>query len=69
MLERLAKVKKPLNAVLADKTEVNNLTSYEWKTVEEYVEVLKPFEEATRILSATRYPTASMTIPVLNGMP
>ena len=68
MLDRLVRLKKPLNAVLADLPSVTNLTATEWKLVDEYVDTLLPFEQATKIMSATRYPSLSMVIPVLNGI-
>ncbi|XP_041374435.1 E3 SUMO-protein ligase ZBED1-like [Gigantopelta aegis] len=60
--------KHALNATLASITKVNNLSAHEWKTAEEYVQVLRPFEDATTIMSATRYSTLSMVIPVLNTL-
>lgn len=51
---------------MASNDKVNNLQNHEWKTAENYVKVLKPFEDVTSMMSASRYPTLSMVIPVLN---
>ena len=66
MIQRLVEQREPLSAVLASMNSVDNLHSHEWKVAESYVQVLKPFEEVTSMMSATRYSTLSMVIPLLN---
>ena len=68
MMERLVSQKVPLNAVLATNTCVTNLTPHEWQVAEEYVSALRPLEQATKIISATKYATISMIIPMLNSI-
>src|SRR5438876_28580 len=38
-------------------------TVYEWKVIKEMVELLNPFENATRFLSGIKYPTIGFTYP------
>ena len=54
-----------LTVVLASNDNVNNLQNYEWKIAESCVKILKPFEDVTYMMSAFRYLTMSMVIPVL----
>lgn len=67
MLERLLVLKRAVNAELATSDHnISTLTSQEWELAEGYLQSLKPFEVATRIMSGDIYPTVSMVIPVLN---
>lgn len=65
-MNRIVEQREPITVVLASNDNVNKLGKYEWKIAENYVKVLKPFEEVTFMLSASRYPTLSIVIPVLN---
>ncbi|KAK6175202.1 hypothetical protein SNE40_013713 [Patella caerulea] len=60
--------REPLSAILTSIPKVTNLSAYEWKTASEYVEALKPLENATTMLSSSTYSTISMIIPVLNTL-
>jgi hypothetical protein len=40
-------------------------TNYEWKVIEEMIELLSPFETATRLLSGVQYPTIGFTYPCI----
>ena len=44
------------------------LTVYEWKVIKEIVELLSPFEEATRLLSGIKYPTIGFTYPSMYNL-
>ena len=44
------------------------LTVYEWKVINEIVELLSPFEEATRLLSGIKYPTIGFTYPSMYNL-
>ena len=44
------------------------LTVHEWKIIREMVEILKPFEEATRLLSGINYPTIGFTYPAMYNL-
>jgi hypothetical protein len=65
-MDRLVEQHEAVTVVLAWNDKVTNLQNYEWRTAESYVKVLKPFEDVTSMMSASRYPTLSMVIPVLN---
>ena len=66
MMERLVEQKDALSLVLSSTENAINLTPYEWRTAADYCKTLKPFEEATTLMSGSTYPTVSMVIPVLN---
>ena len=66
LMDRIVEQRQAVTVVLASNDKVNNLRNHEWKTAESYVKVLKPFEDVTSMMSASRYPTLSMVIPVLN---
>ncbi|CAB5325836.1 unnamed protein product [Rhizophagus irregularis] len=40
-------------------------TIHEWKVIKEIVELLNPFEAATRLLSSVKYPTIGFTYPCI----
>ena len=67
MLERIIDIKRPLNAVISNLSAVNGLNQYEWSIIDSYVNSLRPLEQATKIMSATRYCTISMVIPVVRS--
>lgn len=66
LMDRLVEQREAIVVVLASNDKVNSLQNHEWKTAENYVKVLKIFEDATSMMSASRYPTLSMILPVLN---
>jgi hypothetical protein len=43
-------------------------TIYEWKVIKEMVELLSPFEIATRFLSGVKYPTIGFTYPSMYNL-
>lgn len=51
-----------------EKLEVLCPTIYEWKVIREIVELLNPFEEATRLLSGINYPTIGFTYPIIYNL-
>jgi len=46
----------------------NSLTTIEWTVIKELCIVLKPFESTTKIASGEMYMTASMVLPIDNGL-
>ncbi|XP_060063633.1 E3 SUMO-protein ligase ZBED1-like [Ylistrum balloti] len=66
LLERLVEQRESVTAVLATNDKINDLKKSEWKIAASYVSALKPFEDATNMMSASRYATSSMIIPVLH---
>lgn len=68
MLQRLIEQKSAVSLVLSSVSGVRNLDGNEWKAAQFLVEALRPFLDATTIVSATKYPTLSMVIPLLDGM-
>ena len=45
-----------------------SLSVYEWSILEELVDILQPFEEATRELSSEKSVSCSKVIPLLNAL-
>lgn len=44
------------------------LTIEEWSLVKDYVDILKPFEEATKCMSTNQKKTRLMVIPIIDGI-
>lgn len=66
MLERLLEVKISLSATLPLlDSPPSNLDSNEWIMTENVVELLRPFENVTMILSGEKYPSLSSVIPLV----
>lgn len=68
MLQRLIEQKNAISLVLSSVSGVKNLDGDQWRAAVLLVEALRPFLDATTIVSATRYPTLSMVIPLLDGI-
>ena len=71
MLERLLEQRKAVTLSLSQSTGNNvpqNLTANEWSTAADLVTVLRPFLDVTVLMSADRYPTLFMILPVLDGL-
>ena len=67
MLDRILEQRKPVTIVLAD-IDFENLDYSEWNLVEAIIEVLQPFEWATKTLSGDKYATLSMVIPLMSSI-
>ena len=67
MLDRILEQRKPITIVLAD-IDFENLDYSEWNLVEAIIEVLQPFEWATKTLSGDKYATLSMVIPLMSSI-
>ena len=73
MLQRLSQPRVPVLAVLNDKTVSKkadlelDLSSQQWALAEELCTALKPFEAATRLLSA-EYVSLSAVLPIVHGL-
>ena len=52
----------------SEKLEALSPTVYEWKIIKELVELLNPFEEATRLLSGSKYPSIGFTYPIMHNL-
>lgn len=46
----------------------DNLRPEEWIILQELIKVLKPFEEATKVISGQKYMTASLVIVIVQGL-
>jgi len=46
----------------------STLTTIEWTVIKELCIVLKPFESAIKIVCGEIYMTASMVLPIVNGL-
>ena len=74
MLDRLLKLRWPINAVLSDSKVTKpsdrylDLKSEQWKLVEELVEALENFSTATTFLSYEENVSMSGVFPILHGM-
>ena len=67
MLERLQEQQAAIAAVLVDDRSHRHLIPdvHEWVLIEELITILKPFQLATEIMSASKYSTVSMLRPFL----
>ena len=63
MLERLHEQRRAITLYLLDKRGHENLSDSQWKSVEELVELLRPFEQASRQMCQDDAPL-SLQIPV-----
>ncbi|KAH8019297.1 hypothetical protein HPB51_018809 [Rhipicephalus microplus] len=61
MMETLVELRAPISVELCD-SDVDNLSSREWKLMAAAVKVLQPLDQATTELCADRYPTLSQVI-------
>lgn len=69
MLERIVLLENPVRASLGLlENPPSSLTTIEWTIIKELCVVLKPFESATKIVSGETYMTASMVLPIVNGL-
>ena len=65
-MERLLEQQAAIAAVLIEgKTRHLMLDVAEWAIIEQLVDVLKPFHQATETMSAEKYPTVSSIKPLL----
>ena len=51
-----------------EKLEALYPTIHKWKVIEELVELLDPFEKATRLLSGSKYPSIGFTYPIIYNL-
>lgn len=67
MVERIVKLKISLSSLMEDESLKfqQKLTESDWCLLENIIIILQPFYEATECMSGSKYPTLSMTIPVL----
>lgn len=68
MVTRLIEQKSAVSLVLSSVSGLRNLDGDQWKAAQYLVDALQPFLDVTTIVSATRYPTLSMLIPLLDGI-
>jgi len=68
MLERLLEQRDAVTLVLTTTTAVKNLNAQQWATARDLASTLQPFLDVTKEMSAAAYPTASMIIPIVDGL-
>lgn len=69
MLQRFTQLQNAVKSTVAlIKKRLPILTHEEWKIIEDLCTILKPFEAATNTISGDRYCTASLMIPIINGL-
>ena len=49
--------------------EGSGLEEEHWRHLVAYLEVVKPFEEATKMLGGDSYPASTMVVPMLDQVP
>ncbi|CAH1997729.1 unnamed protein product [Acanthoscelides obtectus] len=69
MLKRFVDLKDDLKSTIAvlDK-DLPVLRQEEWEICDQLCRILKPFEGATKTISGEKYATASLVIPLVNGL-
>lgn len=65
MVSRLLQEKQAVSAEISTNSNVENLTSAEWKLAQGYEAILEPFAEACTALCGEKYPSLVLKIPVL----
>ena len=66
MLQRLIEQQTAISAVLVEGKDRHLMLEIgDWEVVEMLVELLKPFQQATTVMGAVRYPTLSTVMPLL----
>lgn len=69
MFERLIEIKNAITVTLTSLPKApNNLDGTDWSIILDCIPVLKPIETLTIVLSAEKYPTISMIIPLIRGL-
>jgi hypothetical protein len=69
MLQRFLQLQEAVRSTIAViEKDLPVITSQEWKILAELCSILKPFENATVTISAESYCTASLVIPIRNGL-
>jgi hypothetical protein len=68
MLQRLIEQKDAVPLVLSSVSGVKNLDGDQWRAAVLLVDALRPFLDVTTVVSATRFPTLSMVVPLLDGI-
>ena len=69
MLKRLVEIKEPLSAAISSLPQAPDfLDGTEWDIISDSIPILKPFESMTTILSAEKYRTVSMIIPLVRRL-
>ncbi|XP_019854457.1 PREDICTED: zinc finger BED domain-containing protein 1-like [Amphimedon queenslandica] len=67
MIERVIEQQHPISAILLQRRDLIHLemSTNEWRVLEDTIQLLKPFNVATRCLSGERYPIISALGPLL----
>ncbi|XP_050543057.1 E3 SUMO-protein ligase ZBED1-like [Daktulosphaira vitifoliae] len=69
MLERLLMIKEPLMLVSMSLPRCPNMpTNEQWKVINDFVALLKPYESLTLQLSSEKRPTLGKVIPLIRGL-
>ncbi|CAG9839181.1 unnamed protein product [Diabrotica balteata] len=70
MLERFIHLEETVKAITAitNMDANNSLTMYEWNVIKQLCQILRPFEKVTKTISGEGYLTASLVIPLVNGL-
>ena len=67
MLQRFMELLETISLILLKYTTgPPMLTALEVQAITEFIELLRPFEEATKLVCREKYVTASKTIPIVN---
>lgn len=74
MIERIVEQRNPILGVLNDRAftskklaKKHTLDNDNWELLCLLIEILKPFELATKIISGEKYPTASLVLPLIDS--
>uniref|UniRef100_A0A8D8X7K5 Zinc finger BED domain-containing protein 1 n=1 Tax=Cacopsylla melanoneura TaxID=428564 RepID=A0A8D8X7K5_9HEMI len=69
MFDRLIKTRRPLTMAMAELPNTPEVLSHDdWAILEDSVELLQVFVQATEQLSGEKYPTLAMVIPIVRGI-
>lgn len=69
MLQRFVELKEEMNSAISNlNANALSLTIVDWELCEQICNILKPCEEVTREVSAQKYVTGSIVIPITTGL-
>ncbi|XP_047505129.1 E3 SUMO-protein ligase ZBED1-like [Pieris napi] len=69
MMQRILEIKEEINSSLCNlNASAMSLSQFDWELCENVTKILKPFEEVTKEVSAQKYVSGSIVIPITTGL-
>ncbi|KAF2902321.1 hypothetical protein ILUMI_03859 [Ignelater luminosus] len=69
MIQRFLELEEPIKTISGLlHTDIPTLVKSEWQIINELYQILKPFEDIIKTITAEHYCAASLVVPILNGL-